>query len=201
VGAKILTMAEMEPPVADTQSLFDENESLRSTVSELRARIAELERLADSDTLTPLPNRRFFLRELKRMTRQVAAYDLSAAVLFVDVDSLKSINDRHGHRVGDMALVHIAKLLAREVRPSDTVARIGGDEFGLLLGQVDEAGARDKARQLCDAIAAAPLTGSISLSVSIGVAAIASGDDHEALLHRADGAMYQAKRAQARSDR
>lgn len=196
---KVLDISEIVFPDLDIRHLKDENAALKSTVSALRARIAELETLADSDTLTPLPNRRFFLRELERAALQVSRYGTSAALLFVDVDSLKSINDIHGHCAGDMALIHIGRLLRDQVRGSDIVARIGGDEFGLLLEHVDEAAARDKAEALCRAIVETPLAGGITLSVSIGVAPL--GEDHQAVIARADGDMYRAKRAQARSDR
>jgi len=196
---KVLDISEIVFPDLGVRQLEDENAALKSTISVLRARIAELETLADSDTLTPLPNRRFFLREMERAALQVSRYGMSAALLFVDVDSLKSINDSHGHCAGDLALIHIARLLRDQVRGSDVVARIGGDEFGILLEHVDEAAARDKAEALCQVIADNPLVKGVPLSVSIGVAPL--DEDHQAVLARADGDMYCAKRAQARSDR
>ncbi|ODU22248.1 MAG: hypothetical protein ABS87_02540 [Sphingomonas sp. SCN 67-18] len=185
----------------DSQELQTENTALKATIKELRDRIEELEKLADSDTLTPLPNRRFFLRELERVAKQVARYGTPAALLFVDVDGLKAINDAHGHGAGDDALIHVARLLRDQVRGGDIVARIGGDEFGLLLDRADEAAAREKAAALCALVARSPAPGAIAVTISIGIAALCGEDDHHSLLARADGAMYAAKRAQPRSDR
>lgn len=169
----------------------------------MERRLSELEHLADSDTLTPLPNRRAFHREVARVVRAVARYGTPAAVLFVDLDGLKAINDAYGHPVGDAALVHVADVLRREVRGTDLVARIGGDEFGLLLERLDEELTSSKAQALEQAVASAPLPlgdGQLSLSVSVGVAMIGRDDTVEALLARADARMYAAKLRQ-RSDK
>lgn len=186
----------VEVSAADAASVDAENKALRAAVAQLTARVAELEQLADTDTLTPLANRRCFLRELQRVAQQVSRYGHSAAVLFIDVDGLKSINDTHGHRTGDLALVHVARILRERIRTTDTVARIGGDEFGVLLDHVDEDTAREKALALCEAIAANPLPGGLNLAVSIGIAPILPEDDSEAALalDRADGDMYGVKR-------
>src|SRR5690242_1112063 len=111
----------------DDIDLRQENAALRAQVAELEARIEKLERLADSDTLTPLPNRRFFFRAVERAVAQRARHGTPAALLFVDLDRLKEINDEHGHGIGDQALIHTAWLLREKVRGSDVVARIGGD--------------------------------------------------------------------------
>ena len=179
----------------DIAALRRENEALRAELATLGQRVAELSQLADTDTLTPLPNRRHFLRELQRVAQQVSRYRHRAAVLFVDVDGLKAINDGHGHRAGDMALIHVARLLRDRVRGSDVVARIGGDEFGVLLEHVDEAAARAKAASLCDAIRDNPPSDGIAIAVSIGIAPLLPDDDLEAALARADGDMYGAKRS------
>ena len=119
--------------------LAEENRRLRATIDEMQARLRELEKLADGDTLTPLPNRRAFHREVERVLRQVERYGTPAALLYVDVNSLKSINDRFGHAAGDAALCHVAAALSGLVRQTDFVARIGGDEFGLVLDHLDGA--------------------------------------------------------------
>lgn len=182
---------------------IDENELLAAALADMRARVDELERLVDSDTLTPLPNRRRFLRELDRVVQHSKRYRTPAFVMFVDLDGLKAINDTHGHFTGDAALIHVADLLAANLRTTDVVARIGGDEFGLLLEHLDEAAAREKAARLAAAVAAAPLDSGgrpIVLSVSIGLTEVKADDSCEAVLARADAAMYIAK-GQARSER
>lgn len=179
--------------------LLAENEGLRVALDEMRARIGDLERLADSDTLTPLPNRRFFVREVERVTRHVARYATPAAVMFVDVNALKAINDAHGHQTGDKALVHVAAILKREVRSTDVVARIGGDEFGLLLDHLDQCSADAKAQSLLDVLADEPLKlrkGEVPVGLSIGVTMISPDDTVETVLARADTQMYAAKAAQ-----
>ena len=182
---------------------IDENELLAAALADMRSRVDELERLVDSDTLTPLPNRRRFLRELDRIVQQGRRYKTPAFVMFVDLDGLKAINDAYGHLAGDAALIHVAEILATMLRTTDVVARIGGDEFGLLLEHLDEAAARDKAAKLVEAIATSPLEiggRPIALSVSIGIAKVGPDDDSDAVLARADAAMYAAK-PQGRSER
>jgi diguanylate cyclase (GGDEF)-like protein len=180
--------------MADDIDLKRENAELKARIAELEELAERLERLADCDTLTPLPNRRFFVRSIERAVAQLARHGTPAAVLFIDVDRLKAINDIHGHGAGDQALIHIAWILREKVRSSDLVARIGGDEFGVLLEYADEEAAREKAAVLRDAIAARPLERKIAISVSIGVTAIRSADTPEAALARADSGMYAVKR-------
>ena len=171
-----------------------ENAVLRAYVAELEARLKVLERLADSDTLTPLPNRRFFMRAVERAIAQLDRHGTPAALLFIDLNRLKEINDSHGHSVGDEALVHTAWVLREKVRTGDIVARIGGDEFGVLLDYTDEAAAAEKAEALCKAITDRPLHGRIPVSCSIGIAPLLKDDTPETALSRADSAMYRSKR-------
>lgn len=178
----------------DVIDLERENAVLRAYVAELESRLKVLERLADSDTLTPLPNRRFFMRAVERAIAQLHRHGTHAALLFIDMDRLKEINDVHGHSVGDDALVHTAWVLREKVRSGDVVARIGGDEFGVLLEYADDDGATEKAAILCEAIIAKPLHGRIAISCSAGVARLRPDDTPEAALARADAAMYEHKR-------
>ena len=190
---------------ADSQSraamaqLLAENEGLRAALDAMRARVEELERLADSDTLTPLPNRRVFVREVERVARQVARYATPAAVMFVDVNALKSINDAHGHQAGDAALIHVAAILKREVRATDVVARIGGDEFGLLLDHLDAEAAATKALSLVTVLANEPLdlgARRLPVGLAVGLTMIRAEDSVDAILARADSDMYATKAAQ-----
>lgn len=199
-----IPLAELTPRVrALIVQQIDENELLAAALADMRARVDELERLVDSDTLTPLPNRRRFLRELDRVVQHGRRYKTPAFVMFVDLDGLKAINDAHGHLAGDAALIHVAEILATMLRTTDVVARIGGDEFGLLLEHLDEAAAHEKAARIVESIANSPLEiggRQVPLSVSIGVAEIRPEDGSDAVLARADAAMYAAK-PQGRSDR
>ncbi len=176
--------------------LAEENRRLRATVDEMQLRLAELEKLADCDTLTPLPNRRAFLREVERVLRQVERYGTPAALLYVDVNSLKSINDRFGHGAGDAALRHVAASLSELVRQTDFVARIGGDEFGLVLDHLDGASAADTAERIAECISNVPVSVGgcdIVVSVATGMTTIDKGDTVEGAIARADRNMYAAK--------
>ena len=192
---------EIEPPFADQQAsveaLTDENALLRASLAEMRERLCELEQLADTDTLTPLPNRRRFLRELDRAVSQANRHGTPAAVLYIDLNGLKAVNDRHGHVAGDAALIHVARLLQGLIRTSDAVARIGGDEFGLILDHLDHNSAIETAERIACCIASSPLDvggSSVRLEAAIGVATIISGDTSEDVMKRADRNMYLAKK-------
>jgi diguanylate cyclase (GGDEF)-like protein len=148
--------------------------------------------------LIDLPNRRGFLRELDRIIARAGRYDAKAALLFVDVDGLKAINDSFGHRAGDEALIQVAGLLSSGVRKSDMVARIGGDEFGILLENADEASAHETASRLIDLIAGCEFVhdgDELPLSVAIGVGLIEPTDTAATVMARADEEMYRRKAA------
>jgi diguanylate cyclase (GGDEF)-like protein len=172
---------------------------LQQEIRTLRLQIAELERLADSDTLTPLLNRRAFLREVERSVARVARHGTPTAVMIADLDGLKAINDTAGHQAGDAALMHVGYTLKAQVRATDIVARIGGDEFGMVFEDLDASGAAAKAQFLSAAIASEPVDG-LKVSVSIGYTLVLATDSFDSIIARADAAMYDRKRAQ-RSER
>src|SRR5947199_9729656 len=145
-------MSDQVTDEADVERLTAEISRLRGQVAQLQERVEQLDHLAHQDSLIDLPNRRGFERELERLIARVSRYDGHAAMLFVDLDGLKTINDTFGHRAGDLALIQVAELLESGVRKSDFVARIGGDEFGILLENADETSASETAARLVDAI-------------------------------------------------
>lgn len=184
--------------VGDRERLIEEISSLRGKVARLQERVEQLDQLAHLDSLINLPNRRGFMRELERLIGRVDRYGIHAAMLFVDLDGLKIINDTFGHRAGDEALIQVANLLASGVRHSDVVARIGGDEFGILLEASDEDAAHETATRLVDQICSCEFThdgDAMPLSVAIGVGMIDALDSAEAVMERADEAMYLRKAA------
>ena len=184
--------------VEDRDRLIEEISALRGKVARLQERVEQLDQLAHRDSLIDLPNRRGFMRELERLIARVDRYGINAAMLFVDVDGLKMINDTFGHRAGDEALVQIANLLSTGVRHSDVVARIGGDEFGILLECSDEGSAQETAARLIDQISDCDFTHdgeALPLGVAIGVGMITALDTAEAIMDRADEAMYARKAA------
>lgn len=179
---------------ADIDRLSCENAALRRELRALQLQIGELERLADSDTLTPLLNRRAFLREVERSIARVARHGTPVAVMIADLDGLKAINDGAGHQAGDAALMHVGYSLKAQVRATDIVARIGGDEFGLVLEDLDTEAAEAKACSLAASIAAEPLDGT-PVSISIGYTLVTADDNIDSIIARADAAMYARKRS------
>src|SRR3954464_6035207 len=146
----------MSDPVIDDRNvgeLVQEISRLRAEVAHLQERVEELDELAHQDSLISLPNRRGFMRELERLVDRAKRYGENSAMLFVDLDGLKMINDSFGHKAGDEALIQVAELLVGGVRRSDVVARIGGDEFGILLAHANEECAQETASRLVNLIA------------------------------------------------
>ncbi|MGE3142470.1 MAG: GGDEF domain-containing protein [Hyphomonadaceae bacterium] len=168
----------------------------------LAAQLAEAERLADRDALTQTLNRRGFLRELHRAMSIMERYKRPAAVLYIDLDGFKAINDKYGHAAGDALLRHVGRLLQESVRESDVVGRLGGDEFGVILNEVSASEAQRKAESLADAIDHAVLTHEETIHRvcgSIGLHVIEAVEDPEVALARADEAMYAEKYARRRA--
>jgi diguanylate cyclase (GGDEF)-like protein len=178
-------------------------ERLAAERDALAERLAAVEELADRDALTPTFNRRAFLRELHRTMSEVERYRTPAAVLYVDLDNFKALNDAYGHAAGDAVLRQVARMLVESVRESDVVGRLGGDEFGVILNRAAAAEAGAKARALNDMInQAAILHAGIAHRVraSIGAHAIVAVEDPETAIARADEAMYADKHARRAQD-
>jgi diguanylate cyclase (GGDEF)-like protein len=185
---------------ADPQALVEENERLRAQVARLESRVEELDRAAHMDVLVPVANRRGLTRQLELLIARRDRHGTPGALLFVDVDGLKALNDAHGHAAGDAALIHLAELMAATIRQTDLVARLGGDEFAILLDHAGEEEACEAALRLANAVAGREFAyagHALPLSVAIGVTVIEPGDAPEAVLDRADQAMYRRKSAAA----
>ena len=183
---------EFQPPA----SLVAENERLKRELAVARARIGELEARADIDPLLDILNRRGFERELKRALAYVKRYGSQAALMFIDLDGFKAVNDRYGHGAGDALLKAIARELVGHVRASDIVGRLGGDEFGLLIWHVDQEQALAKARELEALIGRASVVhGKIRIEVgaSAGMVVLATDANPDEMIDAADRAMYARK--------
>ncbi len=163
----------------------------------------ETARLASTDPLTGLGNRRRFVAELADARRRGERYGERFALAIFDLDRFKSVNDSHGHEVGDRLLAAVAQVLDDGLRDSDVVARLGGEEFGAILMHADEAAAREVSERLRRNVAALalPITedadrGNVRATMSVGIACYPGhdGDDRE-LFRRADRALYAAKDA------
>ncbi len=190
---------ELTPKVRDAiVTLMAEVDRMRGEVEEQRVRIAYLERLADQDSLTPVVNRRAFVRELSRFVSFGERYGTPSSVLYFDLNGLKDINDTHGHAAGDMALQRVAEILTENVRESDVVGRLGGDEFGVLLAHAEEAASTEKALQPVDSIEHTSIDWNgtaIPLKVAFGAYTFKGGENANEALAEADKKMYAHKNA------
>ena len=158
----------------------------------------ELERYANYDKLTGLPNRRLFFERLERRVLECERDNKKFALLFIDLDGFKDINDSHGHKIGDEVLTIVGTRLLDSVRRSDTVARMGGDEYTVIIRNVENGKVVDMLVEKIHSVIKEPIIiDSISCSVdaSIGMAIFPeNGKDSETLLRNADSAMYNLKR-------
>ncbi|MES2423572.1 MAG: diguanylate cyclase [Pseudomonadota bacterium] len=182
-----------------TNKLVAANQEMEATVrlrtSELEAANEELGRLAHTDPLTGLLNRRGFNQLFLPALQVARRTSRPLTVAMVDIDHFKRINDRLGHDMGDRVLANVAELLRKRVRASDVVARLGGEEFVLMLPETSLEGAHTIAQELVDAVAAHWEGSSFgTVTISMGLASSTDGTlDGAALLQRADVALYQAK--------
>jgi len=175
---------------------------LRRQLAQAQARIAELEASADTDFLTGVPNRRGFERELHRSIAYIKRYHASGALVVLDVDRLKPINDAFGHAAGDQVLKAVVAELLRHVRSSDMVGRLGGDEFAVLLWNLTETDARAKAaslEQAVDRLSFGFRGRTVSAGASAGVAILGPHAEAGRALEEADSAMY-VRKAQRRHE-
>jgi diguanylate cyclase (GGDEF)-like protein/PAS domain S-box-containing protein len=166
-------------------------------ISERKVCEGRLEHLVDHDFLTSLFNRRYFERALAKETKSVARYGGGGAVLLLDVDHFKTINDRFGHKAGDDVLKWVGDVLQSRIRETDVLARLGGDEFGFILPQVDAGQAEVVAAGIVQAVRrhTTVLAGrQIQITASMGVA-LFDGLTNIEILAAADLAMYDAKEA------
>ena len=177
--------------------LWSLRHGLEIEVEQRRAAEHRVEHLATHDPLTNLSNRRGLYEELNELIYRSQRYSFSSAVIYVDLDGFKHVNDHFGHEAGDQLLIQVAANFKSIVRQTDSIARIGGDEFIVLLTDIDsETTLITKIEKLL-AEASRPLEfkgHKFSVGASIGVALFPDhGEDAETLLHHADQAMYQAK--------
>ena len=189
------------PPAvsADTKATI---RRLKAELARTQVQIEELQASADTDFLLDIPNRRGFERELHRAIAYIKRYHAGGALIVLDVDRLKPINDAFGHAAGDQVLKAIVKTLLAQVRSSDVVGRLGGDEFALLLWNLSETDARAKAAALEEAIDQLIFVfrgRTVTAGASAGVAILDVHSEISRALEAADSAMY-VRKAQRRHE-
>lgn len=179
-----------------------EIQRLKKKLSQAMTLIEQLQMSADTDFLLGIPNRRGFERELKRAVSYIKRYQAAGALIVLDIDRLKPVNDTFGHAAGDQVLKAIAGVLRRQVRASDVIGRLGGDEFGLLLWNLTEADAHAKAAALeqdIDRLSFLFDGRTITAGASAGVAVLGPHSEPGRALEEADCAMY-VRKAQRRHE-
>lgn len=197
--SSVMGIPEMEftPRVRDAiMSLMQEVDSLRRELEQTRIRLDEAEKTADLDHLLPLLNRRAFVRELTRAIAMSSRYGTPASLVYFDLDDFKIVNDSYGHAAGDAVLSHFSRMLLGHVRDSDTVGRLGGDEFGVILSHAGQTMAHKKAEALADALLSTPARWNeeaIPVKFSYGAFEVVPGENADTAIARADAAMYAHK--------
>jgi diguanylate cyclase (GGDEF)-like protein len=175
---------------------------LKAQLAEAQARIGELQASADTDFLLDILNRRGFERELNRSIAYIKRYHASGALMVLDVDRLKPINDAFGHAAGDQVLKAIVATVLSQVRASDVVGRLGGDEIAVLLWNLSETDAKAKAASLEEAIDRLTFVfrgSNVTAGASAGVAVLGPHAEAGRALEEADSAMY-VRKAQRRHE-
>jgi len=169
---------------------------VRRTMCQLLESKRELEKLSNTDDLTGLHNKRWLLARLSEEVRRAERYQLGVALILMDMDHFKRINDARGHLFGDQVLVAFSDVLRQSFRSVDRVARFGGEEFAVVLPETDLAGAVDAAERFRIKVESSTFAG-MALTISAGVAALERPGEGsvETLLRQADEALYLAKRA------
>ncbi len=184
-------------PAAELADLMSKFKLMEAQLAEQQALIATLERDASSDPLTGLANRRTLEKELERSLATARRYGRRHALMLIDLNDFKSINDQLGHQMGDYVLQHIARLLRQNIRPTDIAARLGGDEFCVILNELRAIeNAEMRAADIANVIARTPCIGekrTVHLSASIGFHVFGADDDAAEVMARADESMYAQK--------
>lgn len=198
------------PKVEITQSvslavsaLLEKIDDLNRELTQTKDQLHELEQLVDVDVIAPIPNRRAFMRRLAWAVAMSERYGHPSSILYLDLNDFKKINDTHGHAAGDKAIQHVSQIFMKQLRQSDFLARIGGDEFAIIMYYADHNSAIERGKKMAEAIKNSAFlynNKTIALTTSFGVYTLQKGDTPETALTSADMAMYvDKKRSKARA--
>ena len=172
-------------------------------IDELSDKIRDLEKLAMTDGLTGLMNRRGFEIELNRALSSAKRYDEHGLLIYIDLDGFKQVNDHHGHAAGDEVLRHVGQSLRDNVRDTDYISRLGGDEFAVLMPRTIWKDGYSRANVIAESLNAASTTWqkqAIQIKASLGQQHYRAGDNPGDIMKKADQAMYKTKRARKKND-
>jgi diguanylate cyclase (GGDEF)-like protein len=181
-----------EPPV-ERIAAIEQIAATSIPAIENARRYREARQLAETDALTGFFNQRYFHETLRREALRAQRYDRRLALLIIDLDDFKAVNDRIGHLAGDAVLAQVAERLRNEIRSVDIGCRVGGDEFGVIMPESTSEDSSQLFQRMHDAVAAMPVPGGQRVRISAGIAELRHGETAAGLFERADSALYRAK--------
>jgi diguanylate cyclase (GGDEF)-like protein len=189
---------EMTPTVRLVVSaLLEKLDDVNRDLSRTKENLSELERLVDVDCVAPIANRRAFMRRLSWAITMHERYSHPSTILYFDLNDFKTLNDTFGHAAGDLAIRHVSQMLAGSMRESDFLARIGGDEFAVIMYYANEEAAKMRGAKIVEKLSSTPFVFNghhLGITASYGYYSVRSGDDAESALASADMSMYVDKR-------
>lgn len=198
IGMLGISESEMTPAVSlAISALLEKLDDVNRDLSRTKESLAEIERLVDVDCVAPIPNRRAFMRRLSWAITMHERYNHPSTVLYFDINDFKAINDRHGHAAGDIAIRHVSQLLSTTMRESDFLARIGGDEFAVIMYYANEDAAKMRGAKIAEKLKETPFNFNgkqLHITTAYGYYSLRHGDDAESALAAADMSMYVDKR-------
>ncbi len=178
-------------------ALLEKLDDVSRDLSRTKENLAEIERLVDVDCMAPIANRRAFMRRLSWAINMHERYGHSSTILYFDLNDFKNINDVYGHAAGDLAIIHVAQVLSSTMRESDFLARIGGDEFSVIMYYASEEAAKRRGQKIAEKLFTTPFVFNgtkLYISASYGYYTVRGGDDAESAIASADMSMYVDKR-------
>lgn len=182
-------------------ALEESREALLAEIVRLRAYVKQLEQAADADILAPVYNRRAFLRELVKAQSINQRHNIPMSLILLNLDGFKNINERYGHVMGDELIIRVGDSLQRSIRDCDMVARLGSDDFAILLFKCELAEAHGKAHQMTESLAGIGIdmpSNSLYITASYGVTKVGSGMTPERIMSNAHDQMIRNKRLKNR---
>ncbi len=183
-------------------ALLEKLDDVNRELSRTKENLAEIERLVDVDCVAPIANRRAFMRRLSWAITMNERYGHPSTILYFDLNDFKSINDNYGHAAGDLAIIHVSQILSTVMRESDFLARIGGDEFAVIMYYANEESAKLRGGKIAEKLESTPFVFNgtqLYVSASYGYYLVRAGDDAESALASADMSMYVDKRRKKNS--